>query len=399
VKILVLDEELPYPLNTGKRIRSFNLHKRLAHKHELKYLAYGKENSESYQTFVKANMNPIVVENQVLEKNGFKFYFSLLLNFASHYPYIVTSHYSILYAEKIQETLAKFCPDIVIAEWSPYARYFTDFTGPKKIINTHNIETRIWERYYKNESNQFKKFYIKIQLDKLIKFEEIMLTWADAITAVTDNESDEFRNINGNIPVETIDNGVDIEYFKSKSDSNKLRLEGHRLVFTGSMDWRPNQDAVIYFIKEIFPQVKMKIPEIKFYVVGRNPPEHIVRLGDEHNVFITGTVDDIRPYIEQSDVYVVPLRIGGGSRLKILEAMSMEKIVLSTSIGAEGLEVEEGKNILIADNSNDFASRISSLLNGEMDTEKIILSARELVESRYSWSHIAQKYDNFLNRL
>ena len=168
------------------------------------------------------------------------------------------------------------------------------------------------------------------------------------------------------------------------------------IVFTGSMDWRPNQDAVEYFADDLLPILKQRDSSIESTFVGRNPPEHIVRRDGVGGVHITGTVDDVRPYIEEAGVYIVPLRIGGGSRLKILEALAMQKPVVSTSVGAEGLEVTDGQDILIADTPSEFADQVMRLFDNPDLARQLGQRGRELVEKRYGWDSLADKLSRYL---
>jgi len=396
MKILVLDEEFPFPLNTGKRIRSFNLISRLAVSHDVYYLAYGNELSDGYKALKNAGMNPIAVNHEIQKKAGFTFYFKLFKNLFSSDPYIVSSHYSNTFLETLKSILRDINPDILLAEWTPYAKYLAAVDSVKKIIVTHNIEHRIWERYYKNENNFIKKWYIYLQWRKLLNFERKMLFYTDGLTAVTTLEMNEFQELNERLPIEVIDNGVDLNYFKA--DSN-ICPPDHSLVFTGSMDWRPNQDSIRYFMTDIHPVLLRQCPDYRITIVGRNPPPDILKYNDLDAVSVTGTVDDVRPYISGAQVYIVPLRIGGGSRLKILEAMAMGKPVVSTSIGAEGLAVTPDTDILLADDPESITAKILSLFADPALRHRVGLAGRDLVERRYGWDSLSRKLEAFISRI
>ncbi|MDF1544728.1 MAG: glycosyltransferase family 4 protein [bacterium] len=392
MKIIVLDEEFPWPLNTGKRIRSFNLLERIASRHELHYLAYGDDRSDSYHALHKAGMNPVSVASGIAPKRGIKFYCRLGLNLFSPEPYIVSSHYSSLYQQALDRLVKEIRPDMIICEWTPYAEFVKNRYDCKKIIVAHNIESTIWQRYYENETNPVKKWYIRKQWKKVLRFETRALKWVDGFTAVSKEEQSELDRLAGEIRSEVIDNGVDLEFFES---GNSLP-SGKELVFTGSMDWRPNQDAAVYFAQEIYPLLNQLDPEITATFVGRNPPDHVTRLSETEGITITGTVDDVRPYIERAAAYIVPLRIGGGSRLKILEALAMKKGVVSTSIGAEGLEITDGQEIVLADSPSDFVSAIANLLQDRQQAVALGEAGRKLVEKRYGWDSLAERLSRFV---
>jgi glycosyltransferase involved in cell wall biosynthesis len=192
--------------------------------------------------------------------------------------------------------------------------------------------------------------------------------------------------------VEVIENGVDVEYFSPQEED----IDNNMLVFTGSMDWRPNQDAVSYFVAEILPRIRERVPSINAVFVGRDPPKGILKLGKLNGVIVTGTVEDVRPFIARAGVYIVPLRIGGGSRIKILEALAMKKPVVSTSVGAEGLRVKPGENIIIVDRAEEFAEAVVSCL-GDTDLSRALgKKGRMLVEKYYRWEELGKKYNDYL---
>jgi sugar transferase (PEP-CTERM/EpsH1 system associated) len=395
MKILILDEEFPYPLNTGKRIRSFNLTKRIAAGHEVYYLAYGKPDSAELKEFEKNNIKPIVVPHQIPKKSGILFYFRLLKNLFSEYPYIVTSHYSDIFQRTFEKAISQIGPDLIICEWSPYSIFIKNITQIKKMVVAHNIESRIWQRYYENETQFLKKWYIKKQWEKVERFERTAFEWADGATAVSSIEASEIQAMNPKMHVQVVDNGVDLEYFKPSLS----KTESKELIFVGSMNWRPNQDAIQYFVHDIFPLVKKKDPNISATFVGQNPPPHIEKLNQISGIKIIGRVEDIRPYVHKAGVYIVPLRIGGGTRLKILEAFAMGKTVISTPVGAEGLDISDGKNILIAETPENFAEKILLPINDKHLNTQLGLAGRKLVEEQYGWDILAGKLDRFLLQL
>jgi len=395
MKILVPDEEFPYPPDTGKRIRSFSLIKRAAQANEIHYLAYGTEDSDSYRAMVENGLNPIAVPPQVPRKSGPMFYLRLLGNLLSKYPYVVSSHYSSVLAEALERVLNEKKPDLICCEWSPYAIFIRDVTGPKKMIVAHNIEGHIWQRYWENEKQPFKKWYIRNQWKKMESFERAAFGWADGATAVSDIEAREIQQLNQNIQVEVVDNGVDLEYFSPQENN----FQSKQLVFVGSMNWRPNQDCVQHLVRDILPIVKKTEPDVSAVIVGQKPPREILELNNPPGVKITGRVDDVRPFIENGTVYTVPLRIGGGTRLKILEAMAMKKAVVSTTIGAEGLDIIDGENILLADSAEEFAEKTLLLLRDEEMCRRLGDAGRKLVENKYGWDSLASKLGSFVSRL
>ena len=392
MKLLFIDEEFPYPLNTGKRIRSYNLARVLAKRNQITYLAYGEENSEAFQALAKHGIRPVAIKPPHMAKTGIRFYLKLLLNVFSRYPFMVTNHYSTRFQNAVNTLIRADSFDVVLAEWTPYAIFMQEPSKTRKVIVAHNIESSIWRRYEETETNIFRKYYIMLQRSKVELFERKCYSWVDGATAVSNEEAEEIASLGAHYPVATIENGVDVSYFSPRADAP----DPDTLVFTGSMDWRPNQDAAVWFAEEILPIIRQAKPGIKVVIVGRRPPEHVKTLENLDGVTVTGTVDDVRPYIAAGAVYIVPLRIGGGSRLKILEAMAMKKAVVSTTVGAEGLEVTDEKTILIADGAEGFAKAVLRALDDRELCRALGERARTLVEETYRWSRLGEKYEKYL---
>ena len=392
LKLLVIDEEFPYPLNTGKRIRTFALTKALTVHHDISYLAYGTSGSDSYRHLERNGIHCFAVPSPDRRQEGAGFYARLLGNLASSLPYIVTSHYTARFNKMLRELVSEHAFDLIICEWTPYAIYLKSLSGPKAIIVAHNIESHIWRRYLENERNPSKWAYIALQREKVEKFERSCFKWADGATAVCDSEADAIARLGVDYPVQTVENGVDLDYFHPID----AKIDHGTLVFSGSMDWRPNMDAVEYFVNEIFPLARASRPDLRFVVVGRKPPRHIRDLGRLDGVTVTGTVDDVRPFLASAALYVVPLRIGGGSRLKILEAMAMRKAVLSTTIGAEGLNLSPGENIIIRDEPEEFADAIIQYMDDTETSGRIAQQGRKLVERQYGWERLAEKLHRYI---
>lgn len=395
MKILVLDEEFPYPFNTGKRIRSYHLIQQLAAQHEIFYLAYGRAESESYLHLEKSRIHPIPVRGHIPKKSGLLFYLRLGANLFSRLPYIVTSHHSRAYTSAVRNAVASIRPDRILCEWTPYAVFLQDVGGARTVIVAHNIESAIWRRYAEHEKSGLKKWYIGRQAAKVTHFEQTVFRAADGITAVTDTDARQITALAAGTPVCVVENGVDLAYFAPENSATR----GQRLVFTGSMDWRPNQDAAEFFIKEIFPLLRPRYPGLKVFFVGRNPPLHTRELSNTPGVTVTGTVEDVRPFIRDAAVYIVPLRIGGGSRLKILEALAMGKAVVSTSVGAEGLAITDGQEFLLADTPEEFARQVAYVLDHENIGRRLGEAGRRLVEGRYGWDMIAERLEQFVVKL
>jgi glycosyltransferase involved in cell wall biosynthesis len=184
--------------------------------------------------------------------------------------------------------------------------------------------------------------------------------------------------------------GVDTRFFRPSGNEH---CDPHNIVFTGSMDWLPNEDAISYFIEQIMPRIKQAIPDATLTVVGRNPYRSLLELAKrDASIIVTGRVDDVRPYMERAAAYVVPLRIGGGTRLKIYEAMAMEKAIVSTSIGAEGLPVKDGAELLLADTAEKFAKAVVGVLRDKQTARALGARAATTVREQFGWEKVAERF-------
>jgi glycosyltransferase involved in cell wall biosynthesis len=219
---------------------------------------------------------------------------------------------------------------------------------------------------------------------------------ADHVLTVSESDRSYFAAYSDPAKLTVVPTGVDVQYFQPGSVLEKPDT----LAFTGSMDWLPNEDAISYFAESILSHLQREVPAVELNVVGRKPSRRLLKLASENaGIVVTGEVPDIRPMVHSSSVYVVPLRIGGGTRIKIFEAMAMGKAIVSTSVGAEGLPVRHNVNIILADDPQDFANQVARLLRDRETRERIGRAARLLVEQNYSWRSVVGVFDTVFERV
>jgi glycosyltransferase involved in cell wall biosynthesis len=254
----------------------------------------------------------------------------------------------------------------------------------------HNVEYLIWQRLAEIEQRTWKRAILEVEWRKLRRAEAAACARAHRTLAVSEEDCRRLSALAGDARTGAIPTGVDIEYFRP---SKRPEIPG-RLVFTGSMDWHPNEDAVIHFAESVLPQIRASRPDVTLAVVGRNPTPRLREAADRAGVIVTGTVDDVRPYIDEAQVYVVPLRAGSGTRLKIFEALAMARPVVSTTVGAEGLALTPDRNVVLADGPDDFARAVLALLDDPGRRSALGGAGRALVESRYSWAHVAREFED-----
>jgi glycosyltransferase involved in cell wall biosynthesis len=243
---------------------------------------------------------------------------------------------------------------------------------------------------FENETSFWRRAALALEWRKMRRHERIACSHSAMTVAVSKQDRESLRALCTHAPIQTIPTGVDTAYFVPGPAIAPLSQE---LVFSGSMDWHPNDDAMRYFIDEVLPMIRQQKPGVTLTVVGRNPPLWLRNLPADCGVNVTGTVADIRPWIEKAAVFIVPLRIGGGTRLKIFEALAMGKAVVSTTIGAEGLPLEENVQIKRADTAQRFAGQVLALLDDPAACQRLGNAGRRLMEAHYGWPRVAEVFE------
>jgi glycosyltransferase involved in cell wall biosynthesis len=391
--IAILDEELPYPMTSGKRIRTFNLLRRLAGRHRLTFVCHRNADVDEARAaekhFREIGIETIVVDRAIPSKSGLQFFARLAGNLLSPLPYSVATHASRELTRAVLELASRKSVDLWHCEWTPYAETMKSLAGVCWLVMAHNLESLIWQRMTENENHPARRWYIRKQWQKFERFESWAYSTADRVIAVTENDAHLMRTRFGATQVDVVDNGVDTSYF-IPSDSPR---DPKCLLFLGSLDWRPNLDAVTVLLNSIMPQVRTKEPDARLLIVGRNPPSWLEERAREAGIELCANVPDVRPYIAQAGILVVPLRIGGGSRLKILEALSSGTPVVSTRIGAEGLNLQNGQHLEIVDQVEEMAQALVSGIRQPQQLRLQANSGREQVLQHYDWTSLAERLE------
>jgi sugar transferase (PEP-CTERM/EpsH1 system associated) len=308
-------------------------------------------------------------------------------------PYAVGKYRSRAFRTRVRDLMATEDFDLVISDFLPPVVNLPARLRCPSALFTHNVEADIWRRHADVATSALARHLLRVQHARMLRFERHALERFDAVLAVSDQDRDTFARLYGDTltrPVHVVPTGVDTEYF---SPAPEPPAEAPELVFTGSMDWLPNEDAMVFFCASILPLIRRRVPDVRLTIVGRSPTPVVAKLADAAGVRVTGRVDDVRPYMRDGAVYVVPLRIGGGTRLKIFEAMAMGKAVVSTAIGAEGLPVRDGEHLLLTDDPAAFADAVVRLLHDRDARARIGAAARSLVAEHYDWGAAARVMD------
>lgn len=287
----------------------------------------------------------------------------------------------------VNDILKEHQPDVIHCDTLGLERYVEREYWPHLALNHHNVESHMMLRRAQKETNPLKKVYFFREAYKLRSYEKRVCPAVGINIVVSDLDKKRLLKFVPDARIMIVKNGVDISYFNSK----KTQAIPHSLVFAGSMDWYPNEDAMLYFIRHIWPKIKESYRDASLTIAGRKPSQGLRKAAShDPSISVTGFVEDIRPYIDQSEVYVCPIRDGGGTKLKLLDAMAMGKAIVTTTVGAEGLEIKNKEHVLIADDPETFARMVQTLFEDKKLRFHLAQNARKFVEKRYAWEVIGK---------
>ncbi len=390
LKILFLHKQILFPRDTGGKIRVLNLLKHLARWHDVTYVCNLRRGEEAFLPEMEAlGMKVEAVPGEVSPHGSAGFYLGALANLASSRPYAVDRNYDPALRRRIADLLRREAFDLVICDTVQMVRHLAGLELPPSILFQHNVEAQILERHAEVTSGALMRAYMRNQYRRMAAFEAACGNHFDHVIAVSRQDARIFAERYGWRDVDAIDTAVDTELFEPRPGDE---VEG-RVMFLGSMDWLPNQDGMRWFCEEVWPRVRERRPDATFQIVGRNPPPSVRALAERPGIEVTGSVPDVRPYLAAASVVVVPLLVGGGTRLKIYEAMAMARATVSTTIGAEGLPVEPGTHYLQADDPETFAADVLRLLDDAQLRRRIGDAADAFVRAHYGSEPIARQFE------
>ena len=385
------------PPDTGGKIRSYNLIRELARNHEVTlFTFYAPHADDKHPELEKFCSRVINAPIRLPEARGF----GEAINYARHLfslrPYTMAKYCKPSVARALRELVRTQDFDLIVCDFLFSGDAIPWDLPLPKILFTHNVEEQIWRRHFQVTRNPIWKLVSWREYKTMRAAERHYVNLADHVLAVSEADRAYFSSYADASKITVVPTGVDVDYFRPSAEPQ----QNDTLAFTGSMDWLPNEDAILYFTESILPLLRREAPEAELRVVGRKPSQRLKKLGEEvPGMVVTGEVRDIRPHVHSSSVYVVPLRIGGGTRIKIFEAMAMGKAVVSTPIGAEGLPVRHNENILLAESPEEFARCVLRLLHEPAERERLGRAARALVEENYSWRSVAGVFDTVFDRV
>lgn len=392
MKILHVMPYVPVPPIFGGAMRVHHLLAQLLQRHEVSVIACGttEEKLNMQRVFGHRLRNLYVVPKTW--KHRFRRLGQLYAILSDH-SYYSTFKQNRLMQEAIDRLLSKESVDIVLTE-GPTSGAFRYDCDAVRILDAHNIEYDILRRMWLQAHSPVRRLYYRHEYKKFLREEIEICRRQDAIILTSPRDQEILRADVPGVPSCVVPNGVDSNYFHPSDNTP----EPWSLVFTGMMGYVPNYDGMFYFLDEIFPRILKAIPQTKIYIVGNRPPKSLQRRASD-SVIVTGYVGDVRPFVWRSSAYVVPLRMGGGTRLKVLEAMAMKKPVVTTSIGCEGIDVTDGTTVLIRNDPHQFADTVVMLLRSAKVRERLTRNAFELIRAKYEWSVIGEIADAFFHSI
>jgi glycosyltransferase involved in cell wall biosynthesis len=379
-----------WPPDTGGRLRSLHMIAELSRRHQITVVTTHAPNEDPRALEARLpDCRGIDSIPCALPKQGTPgFAFGLATSWMSPYPADLWRWRLPRVREQVQRRLTEPV-DLCVADFLVAMPNLPARPAAPVVLFEHNVEYMIWKRLHDVEPRPWRRALLAMEWRKMRRYESRACRRVARTIAVSEEDRGLLAAVAPTADIRSVSTGVDTQFYHPNGTPEAAAT----LVFTGSMDWYPNEDAILYFVDSILPAIRREIPGVSLTVVGRNPTERIRAAGAAAGVEVTGTVADIRPFVAKAAVYVVPLRVGGGTRLKIFEALAMGKAVVATGVGAEGLPVIAGEHYLRADTPQEFARSVVTLLKDPSHRLALGTAGRRLVEARYSWAEVAREFE------
>ena len=391
LKVLFFSQRFPFPMDTGGKIRTAKLLEKLNDLFEITLVSNVESpKDDAYLDQVEklcARFQPVPWKEA--KKYSFRFYLKVLLGMFSSYPFTVINDYSRDLEAALRHLTASQRFDLLVCDFLQPTLNVRRLKDIPMLLFEHNIESVIPRRHFETSRNPIAKFFWWQQWRRMERYEKDTCRKFTGTVTVSEIDKKRLEEEVGIKNVFAIPTGVDTSYYAPRED----QIKKNSLIFTGSMDWLPNEDAIQFFVRDILGKVREQIPDVKLTVVGRNPSRYLLNLLKSYpEVAVTGWVSDVRPYITSHTLYIIPMRIGGGTRIKAYEAMAMGKAMVSTTVGIEGLPVRNGEHLVIADNPTQFAFEVVRLLRDIKARNRLENNATSFVQKHFSWDSAAAAF-------
>lgn len=402
-KILWLSHLVPYPPKGGVLQRSYNLIREVSRYNSVTLLAFNQaglvgskdllnEAELHFSEFCRVeSFVSISSDNSRLNK-----LMLLIKGLLPNKTYTVSWLDSKVFSQKLEALLQRETFDVIHVDTISLVPYIAKYKNQKIVLNHHNIESLMLLRRAENEANWFKKFYFWQEGRKLMRFERQVCNNFSLNVTCSHLDSDRLKVIASDVNSIDVPNGVDLKYFRPV-DCEKIPRS---LVFAGGLSWYPNLDAMTFFLRKVWPRLVAEVPDISLTIIGRNPPEWMLALQAEYPTLkITGFVDDVRPYLSQAHIYVCPIRDGGGTKLKVLDALAMRIPLVSNPIACEGIDVIDGESVIFAATPDDYVDSIKKLINDPQLCKMVADNGATLILNNYSFESLGKKLSDAYHQI
>jgi polysaccharide biosynthesis protein PslH len=395
MKTLVISPYSPYPLTFGGAIRTYHVIKMFADISDVTVLSYGANPDQDLTiNHLRTFCEEVEMITDPPSDSGMKALLQVRGTLSMR-PFQYYAFYTKYFQRALDAMLSRKQFDMIVIEQSQMAYFSLRQSKAMRILDLHNIEYELLARRASVQRNLFWRTALTFEAHKFRRDEQRFYRDVDLIFTASDRERDLLRALPGIGHVEALPNSIDCDYFAPRP----TEPSANEITFVGTTHVDANRDGLIYFMEEVFPLIEREVPDIHFTIVGGYPPAAIRAYGERPNVTVTGFVDDVRPYMAKAKVMVVPLRSGGGTRLKILEGLSYGVPTVSTTIGAEGITITSGSDILLADTSAQFAADVVRLLGDAALRRQLATRGRHLVEGHYSWQAVGRSLRSYLKAM
>jgi polysaccharide biosynthesis protein PslH len=394
MKILWVCPFFLHPTDRGAQIRTLGTLRELHKRHEIHFAALNDpRNLEGPGRSTEYSSRHLSVEHAAPGRRSLGIVPQLANSIVNAVPMAVFRYSSKRLKQEIAALIDAEHYDSIVCDFLAAAPNLPDLG--QCVLFQHNVETTIWQRHVEQCRSRLKKIFFQMQAGKMEAYERKVCRAAKHVIAVSEIDALRMKRMFGIDAVTSVPTGVDVEYFAPQGVAPSVS----DMAFCGSMDWLPNVDAVVYFLSEVFPLIRKRLPGATFTVAGRSPDAKVLRAAQGlAGVTITGKVEDMRPYLWGAKISIVPIRIGGGTRLKIYECMAAGVAVVSTTVGAEGLRYSDGEDIVLADDASGFAAACVRLLSEDAARRTIARNALERAQREFSWAAVSREFEAILDR-
>jgi len=393
MKILVLTQVLPFPLDSGPKVKTYHVLRYLAERHDVTLLSFMREDDPQsvaqLESFCRS-VHTVHIDRSMKQELA-----ALLKSLVTGEPFMMLRDQQQAMLDRLAVVLARTEFDVILADQLNMAHYVKGVPGRRKILDAHNALWLVYRRLSKSSRSIASKLLFSREWKRLRSYELEAARDFDIVLSVSEEDREALIEIG--IPaakIQVIPISIDVQEFEPIERKNTA----NRILHLGTMFWPPNSEGVSWFLEEIWPLILRENPEAEFDIVGARPPQSLVRIaGATANVRVHGYVADVKPFLESTAVMVVPLRAAGGMRVKILNALAQEIPVVTTTVGCEGIRAEHFKHLLIADSPEEFARATNLLLQDRGQAALLAQNGRKLVESRYDYRKTMESLDGILS--